>query len=100
MSELTTGVGDATVLDVRSSTEWGEGHIPGAVNIPLAELTSRLSELRERQPIVTYCQSGARSTVAASVLRAAGIVDVSNAEGGFDEWTRMGAATAVAGRGH
>ena len=99
MSELAAGVGDATVLDVRSSTEWSEGHIPGAVNVPLAELTLRMAELRERQPIVTYCQSGARSTVAASVLRAAGIVDVSNAEGGFDEWTRIGAATAVAGRG-
>jgi hydroxyacylglutathione hydrolase len=99
MSELAAGGGDATVLDVRSSTEWGEGHIPGAVNVPLAELTRRLPELRERQPIVTYCQSGARSTVAASVLRAAGIGDVSNAEGGFDEWTRIGAATAVAGRG-
>ena len=97
--ELSAGVGDATVLDVRSSSEWNEGHIPGAVNVPLAELTSRLSELRGRQPIVTYCQSGARSTVAASVLRAAGIVDVSNAEGGFDEWTRIGAATADAGRG-
>jgi hydroxyacylglutathione hydrolase len=97
--ELSAGVGDATVLDVRSSSEWNEGHIPGAVNVPLAELTSRLSELRGRQPIVTYCQSGARSTVAASVLRAAGIVEVSNAEGGFDEWTRIGAATADAGRG-
>ena len=99
VTELTSGVGDATVLDVRSSAEWSEGHIPGAVNVPLAELTSRLSELRERQPIVTYCQSGARSTVAASVLRAAGIADVSNAEGGFDEWSRIGAAPAVAGRG-
>jgi rhodanese-related sulfurtransferase len=84
---------------VRSSTEFGEGHIPGAVNVPLAQLTSRLPELHERQPIVTYCQSGARSTVAASVLRAAGLLDVSNAEGGFDEWSRIGAAPAVTRRG-
>jgi hydroxyacylglutathione hydrolase len=99
MTELASGGGDATVLDVRSSSEWSEGHIPGAVNVPLAELTSRLTELRARQPIVTYCQSGARSTVAASVLRAAGIMDVSNAEGGFEEWSRIGAAAAAAGRG-
>jgi hydroxyacylglutathione hydrolase len=99
MRALTAGPGAATVLDVRSSTEFGEGHIPGAVNVPLAQLTSRLPELHERQPIVTYCQSGARSTVAASVLRAAGILDVSNAEGGFDEWSRIGAAPAVTRRG-
>jgi hydroxyacylglutathione hydrolase len=99
MSELTPDAGGATVVDVRSSTEWSEGHIPGAVNIPLAQLTSRLSELRGRQPIVTYCQSGARSTVAASVLSAAGIAEVSNADGGFEEFARIGAAAAVPGLG-
>jgi len=62
------------------------------VHVPLAQLTSHLAELRARQPIVTYCRSGARSAVAASVLRAAGIADVSNAEGGFDEWSRAGVA--------
>ena len=97
-SELTPLAGDATVVDVRSASEWTEGHIPGAVHVPLAQLTSHLSELRGRQPIVTYCRSGARSAVAASVLRADGIVDVSNAEGGFDEWSRTGAAPA-AGQG-
>jgi hydroxyacylglutathione hydrolase len=99
MSELTPRAGDATVVDVRSSAEWSEGHIPGAVNIPLAQLTSRLSELRGRQPIVTYCQTGARSAVAASVLRAAGIVGVSNADGGFEEFARIGAAASVPGLG-
>jgi len=99
VSRLTPRTGDATVVDVRTAAEWSEGHIPGAVHVPLAQLTSQLSELRARQPIVTYCQSGARSTVAASVLRAAGIIDVSNAEGGFDEWSRIGAAASAAGHG-
>ena len=97
MSELTERAGGATVVDVRSSAEWSEGHVPGAVNVPLPELTSRLPELRGRQPIVTYCQTGARSTVAASVLRAAGIAAVSNADGGFEEWSRIGAAASAAG---
>jgi rhodanese-related sulfurtransferase len=66
--------------------------------VPLAQLTSRLAELRGRQPIVTYCQSGARSATAASVLRAAGIAAVSNVEGGYDAWTRMPAGVAGAGR--
>ena len=86
------------MVDVRSAAEWNEGHVPGAVHVPLPHLTSRLSELRGRQPIVTYCQSGSRSATAASVLRAAGIADVSNAEGGFDEWLRD-APAAAAGQG-
>jgi len=90
--------GDATVVDVRTASEWKEGHVPGAVHVPLAHLVSRLPELRSRQPIVTYCQTGPRSVTAASVLRAAGIADVSNADGGFDAWMRD-APTAAAGQG-
>jgi hydroxyacylglutathione hydrolase len=87
------------VIDVRTAAEWSEGHIPGAVHVPLARLTPRLSELCERQPIVAYCQSGARSAVAASVLRAAGVNEVSTVEGGFDEWSRIGGAASAAGDG-
>ena len=68
------------------------------VHVPLPHLTSQLSELRGRQPIVTYCQSGSRSVTAASVLRAAGIADVSNADGGFDAFLRD-APAAAAGQG-
>ena len=96
--ELSPRAAGATVVDVRSAAEWNEGHVPGAVHVPLAHLTSRLSELRGRQPIVTYCQSGSRSVTAASVLRAAGIADVSNADGGFDAFLRD-APAAAAGQG-
>jgi hydroxyacylglutathione hydrolase len=96
--ELSVRAGGATVVDVRSATEWNEGHVPGAVHVPLAHLTSQLPELRGRQPIVTYCQSGSRSVTAASVLRAAGIHDVSNADGGFDAFMRD-VPTAAAGQG-
>ena len=89
----------ATVLDVRSATEWNEGHVPGAAHVPLTEIATRLSELRDRQPIVTYCQSGARSATAASLLRAAGITDVLNAEGGFDAWLRAREAASGAEMG-
>ncbi|HKP15399.1 MAG TPA: MBL fold metallo-hydrolase [Gemmatimonadaceae bacterium] len=87
-SELSARAAGVTVVDVRSAAEWNEGHVPGAVHVPLAHLTSQLPDLRSRQPIVTYCRSGSRSVTAASVLRAAGIADVSNAEGGFEAWLR------------
>ena len=86
-SEAPRGV---TLLDVRNRSEWEEGHIPGARLLPLPELTSRLDELREVGPIVVHCQGGSRSAVAASVLRAAGITDVTNVEGGFTAWLRAG----------
>jgi hydroxyacylglutathione hydrolase len=95
-SDLESRAERATVLDVRSGAEWNEGHVPGATHVPLATLGSKLVELRGLQPIVTYCQSGARSATAASVLRASGIRDVSNVEGGFDAWLREGAAAAHA----
>jgi len=84
--------GDRVVLDVRSRSEWNEGHIPGAVNIPLAELVARVHELRAHagRPIAVHCQGGGRSAVAASVLQANGLDDVSNIQGGYSAWARAG----------
>jgi hydroxyacylglutathione hydrolase len=89
----------ATVLDVRSESEWREGHVPGALNIPLAQLTRRIDELRDAGAVVVHCQRGARSAVAASVLRAAGIENVANADGGYPAWARAHPLAAVAGEG-
>jgi Rhodanese-related sulfurtransferase len=83
-----------TVLDVRSRSEWNEGHLPGARLIPLPELASRLDELRGLGSIAVHCQGGARSAVAASLLRAAGFDDVVNVEGGYSAWLRAGNAPA------
>jgi hydroxyacylglutathione hydrolase len=84
--------GDRVVLDVRNRSEWNEGHIPGAVHIPLAELVARVHELRAHvgRPIAVHCQGGSRSAVAASVLQAEGFADVSNVEGGYSAWARAG----------
>lgn len=79
-----------TVLDVRNWSEWQEGHIPGAVHIPLAELAGRLDELRGSGPIAVHCQGGSRSAVAASLLRAEGFDDVANVDGGYSAWARAG----------
>jgi hydroxyacylglutathione hydrolase len=79
---------NATIIDVRSEMEWNEGHIPGARHFPLTQLAARAEELRQLQPIVVHCQGGARSSIAVSVLRAFGIHDVTNADGGFAAWER------------
>ena len=51
----------ATLLDVRTPEEFAEGHLEGAVLIPVAELSTRLSEIPRDRPVVAYCRSGARS---------------------------------------
>ena len=84
------GDGGPVVLDVRHEGEWNSGHLPGAVHIPLGHLAARQSELPPDQPIVTHCRSGARSAIAASLLRRVGFDDVSNLEGGFAAWAREG----------
>ena len=85
-----------SVIDVRSEAEWNEGHVPGAMHVPLARLVGRVAELRDRQPLLVYCQSGARSVTAVSLLRAAGVLDVTSVDGGFDAWVRDNGPAAVA----
>lgn len=69
----------ARLVDVRSPGEYAGGHIDGAVNIPVQELSERVAELAPNdKPIVVYCQSGMRSASAARFLRAAGFKSVHN----------------------
>ncbi|MGB7212831.1 MAG: rhodanese-like domain-containing protein [Gemmatimonadales bacterium] len=80
----------AVIVDVRSGVEWGEGHIPGARHIPMEELADRVGELPSDRPIVLHCQSGGRSSIAASVLLARGVPKVANLVGGFTGWAAAG----------
>jgi len=63
----------AVLLDVRTPMEFQSGHLPGAKNIPVAELKRRVKEVgRKGTKVVVYCRSGARSGSAAPVLTNAG----------------------------
>jgi len=62
----------ATLLDVRTPGEFAGGHIDGALNLPVSELSGRMGEIPRDQPVVVYCLSGARSSSAAGMLREAG----------------------------
>jgi glyoxylase-like metal-dependent hydrolase (beta-lactamase superfamily II)/rhodanese-related sulfurtransferase len=77
---------DLQIVDIRNEGELAEGRIPGSVHIPLAELSRRHGELDPDRPTVVYCAGGWRSSVGASLLRAAGFLDVSDVLGGFAGW--------------
>ncbi len=67
----------ARLVDVRTREEYRAGHLPGAVNIPVQELGSRVDELEPRgTPIVVYCRSGRRSATARAQLVRAGFTNV------------------------
>ncbi len=78
------------VLDVRGRSEWDGGHIPGALLVPLAELPDRLGEVPTDRAVAVHCQSGSRSAIAASLLRARGVTRVANVTGGFSAWVQAG----------
>ena len=88
--ELAPTLKNVTVLDVRSANEWDEGHLAGATHIPLGYLVDRLGDIPPNIPVVVQCQSGGRSSIAASILERAGFRDVSNLIGGLSAWTASG----------
>lgn len=83
-------LGTVAVIDVRGRSEWQLGHLPGAINIPVGYLLERADDIPRDVPVVVQCQSGARSAIAASVLRAAGLRNVSNLVGGYAAWRHAG----------
>ena len=79
----------AVLLDVRETSEYEEGHAPGAIHIPYQQLEQRLGELPRAREVVVYCAAGVRSSLAASILERAG-VRVTNMRGGFTSWQHAG----------
>jgi len=83
--------GLVTVLDVRPPAEYAAGHLPGAVNIPLAELEKHLSELEPGQEVVAYCR-GPHCVLAfdaVAQLREKGL-KARRLQDGFPEWKQAG----------
>jgi peroxiredoxin family protein/TusA-related sulfurtransferase/rhodanese-related sulfurtransferase len=76
------------LLDVRTEEEFQNGHVEGAINIPVDSLRERLSELDPKQQIVEYCQVGLRGHVAESILNQHGY-QVINVTGGYKSYTSL-----------
>ncbi len=80
-------VANGILLDVRSDKEYSAWHIPGAVNIPMRELRSRLSEINKQQPVYLYCRVGFRSYLAYRILKQKAFKQVSILAGGSKTFT-------------
>ena len=78
------------VIDVRGRSEWNHGHLPKASHIFLGNLMERSDTLGDCDDIVVHCESGTRSSIAASLLMSRGFRNVSNLAGGFDAWRKAG----------
>jgi hydroxyacylglutathione hydrolase len=87
--ELAAEADTGFLLDVRGESEWAGGHLAGATLIPLPELADRMGEVPSDRPVVVQCQSGSRSAIAASLLRARGR-RVRNLTGGYSAWATAG----------
>jgi hydroxyacylglutathione hydrolase len=76
------------VLDVRREVEFADGHVRGAINIPLNDLVDpfNMASLEEHHNIYVHCGGGYRSTIAASFLKREGIHNLRNVAGG---WARI-----------
>ena len=74
------------VVDVRKPAEFGVAHIPGAINIPLAEIDARLDEFKHDNGVLIYCINGSRTRKAEAILVDANIANVYHLEGTFSAW--------------
>jgi NADPH-dependent 2,4-dienoyl-CoA reductase/sulfur reductase-like enzyme/rhodanese-related sulfurtransferase len=92
------GYGNVLLLDVRTEKEFCSGSIPGAVNIPLEQLRSRLQEIPADKPIYVYCAIGLRGYLALKILTANGHHNVKNLSGGYRTYSFVTAKHELSNR--
>jgi rhodanese-related sulfurtransferase len=76
------------LVDIRNTKEYDEGHIEGAINIPLSKLAKRLEQLPKEETIICVGRTGERSREAAHLLQNAGYRHVYNLIGGMHSWRK------------
>ncbi len=89
ISQLRLNASPIQLVDVRSSTEFASGHIPGAVNIPMDQIEARLDDLAVNLPIVLVCQTGKRARMTAGLLEPCHR-QIAVLEGGTKAWVDAG----------
>jgi rhodanese-related sulfurtransferase len=93
VAELRSRLGELSVLDVRRRGEYGGGHVPDAMNVPLEELSERITALDSSKPLAVICAGGYRSSAAASMLQRQNFPALFNVIGGTGAWVAAGFAT-------
>jgi hydroxyacylglutathione hydrolase len=81
---------DVVVFDVRTESEWNDGHMPRAEHRFLGDLVAETRGVPHDTPIALHCQGGSRSAIAASLLQAQGFTNVANVVGGYRAWEAAG----------
>jgi len=90
LAEKLSGKDAPVVVDVRTDAERAAGFVAGSVHLPLAEWPRRMGEVPAGKSVAVYCAGGYRSSIAASLLRAAGRENVTDVIGGFGAWREQG----------
>jgi rhodanese-related sulfurtransferase len=80
---------EAVVVDIREPAEFVQGHVHGAVLVPVGQLAGRMFELDPHRPVYVICASGNRSRAMADLLRSAGF-DAYSVAGGTQAWIQSG----------
>ncbi len=88
--ELNEKRDEFTVLDVRQEREWTAGHLEGAEHMALPSLAGQAGKLDRQGKYATFCGSGYRSSIAASLLQSAGLTNVCNVVGSMAAWRSAG----------
>ena len=86
---------DVVVLDVRTPREFGDGHVPGAVNlslagVPLKQFDEQVGRLDKGKTYLVHCARGVRSAAAVSRMQKLGFKHLLDYSGGMDEWRKAG----------
>ncbi len=90
LTERLNGDADFTLLDVRKMPEFEAGRLDGAMHVFLGDLQSRLDKIDKSKPVVTFCGSGRRAIIAASILKRNGFKQVEDALGSMEACERVG----------
>ena len=83
----------AVVVDVREESEYADGHIPGAIDIPIRTLAQNLDKIPKDKPVVVYCASGFRAALSTAALHILGYSNVRAFPPSYAGWEAAGEAT-------
>ena len=89
--ENLANAGKGTILDVRTSKEYAEGHLNGSLNINYfdKDFKDQVGKLDSAKPVYVYCHSGGRSSKAMTIMKSQGFTTVYNLTGGYAAWKNL-----------